>query len=92
MYESMKVQNFGYLLYYGVHWRPCHDKGGNVAVGGVGSGSEDKAGAGEFEIGLCAGEDESGSEETTMVGDLWPSGMVTIEVIEEADGLFCVEL
>ena len=88
----MKVQNFGCPLNYGVDWRQCQDEGGGAAVGSVGSGSEGEGGAGGLKTGVCAGEDVSGSEETTMAGELWPLGMVTVEVIEKADGLFCVGL
>jgi hypothetical protein len=90
VHESMKVQNFGCPLNYGVDWRPCHDEGGDAAVSGVGSGSEGEGGAGGLETSVCAGEDVSGSEETTMAGELWLSGMVTMEVTEGADGLFRV--
>jgi hypothetical protein len=40
--------------------------------------------------GVCAGENASGSEETMIVGELWPSVIVAMEVMEEAEGLFCV--
>jgi hypothetical protein len=65
-----------------------HDEGGDAGVDGVGSGSEDKEDAGGLETSVCAEEDVSGSKETTMAGELWPSGMLTMELIAEAEGLF----
>jgi hypothetical protein len=88
----MIVQNFGYPLNYGVDWRPCHDEGRDAAVRGRGCGSEGEGGVGGFKNSVCAGEDVSGSEETTMAGELWPSGILTMEVMEEADRLFRVGL
>jgi hypothetical protein len=88
MDESMKVQNFGCPLNYRVDKRSCHNEGGDAAVDSVGSGSGGEGGAGKSETGVCAGEDVSGSEETTMAGELWPSGVLTIELIGTVEGLF----
>lgn len=80
----------------GVDWRPCHDEGGNAALAGIGSGSDGKRSSVEGRVDGCtgedgcAGEDVSGSEETTMVGELWPPGMVTVEEMEETNMLFRV--
>jgi hypothetical protein len=90
MDESMRFQNFECPLNYGVDWHPCYEEGGDAAVSGIGSGSEVEGGADGLKTGVCAGKDVSGSEETTMEGELWPSGMATMEVMEEADGLFRV--
>lgn len=73
-------------------WRPCHDEGGDVAVGGIGSGSGGEGDAGGLKTGACAGEGMPESEETTMAGEVWSLGTVTMEVMEEADGLFDVRL
>jgi hypothetical protein len=41
-----------------------------------------------LETGECAGKDVSGSEESMMVGELWPSGAVTKDVMMAADNVF----
>lgn len=92
VHESMKVQNFGCPLNYRVDWRPCHDEGGDAGVDGVSSGSEGEEDAGGLETGVCAEEDVPGSEEIMVAGELWPSGMLTMELIAEAEGLFRVGL
>jgi hypothetical protein len=73
-------------LNYGVG-HPYHDKGDSAAVGVDGGYSEGEGGVGGFETGLCAGE-VSGSEETTMVGELIPWGTLWAEVMERADRPF----
>jgi hypothetical protein len=45
-----------------------------------------------LKTGVCAGKDMLGSEETTIAGELWPSVIVMMEVVEEADELFCIGL
>jgi len=96
MDESIKVQSLGYPLNYGdVEWTGAGvmtREAALAAVGGVGSGLDGEEGAVGIKVGVCAGEDVSGSEETTMAGELWPPGMVMTEGMEEADGLFRVEL
>lgn len=67
---------------------PCYDREGDAAIRIGGSCSKDKGGAGDWTTGVCAGEYVSRSEEATMAGGLWPPGMVTMEVMEEADVLF----
>jgi hypothetical protein len=64
-----------------------HDEGGNVAVGVDGGYSEGEGGVGALDIGVCAGE-VSGSEETTIVGELIPWGTLWAELMERADGPF----
>ncbi len=88
--KAQKVQKSGYLLNQGVRWRSSHDDGVDDAVGGVGIDSEGAEVACESKIGEGVGEDMSGSAETTIVGELWPWGMCTTELIEEADRLFRV--
>jgi hypothetical protein len=92
VHESVEVQNFGCPLNYGVDRRLCLDGGGDAGVDGVGSGSEGEQDADRLETGVYAEEDVPGSEETTMAGELRPSGMLIIELIAGVEGLFRVGL
>jgi hypothetical protein len=63
--------------------RLVHGEGGEVPVDDGGSGSE-----GEGAAGGGGGEEGSGSEDTTMAGEVCPPGWVKMEAMEAADELF----